>query len=1456
LKELDGLMVNIAKVTNLSAESMENLKNSAFEASNAFGRTAQDYLKSIGEFSRAGYEGKSADLAKISLLSQNVGELTAEQANSFLLATDAAYKYKGSQEALMGVLDGVNTIDNKFATSIQKVSEGITVAGSIASNASVGVNELASAVGVMTAVTQRSGNEAGRAFRSILMNIRQIKGETEDGEIIDDDALSKSAEALNNVGIKVHELRNGVEEIRNPMEVLKELSNIWGSLSTMKTAPLIDALGGKFRGNQLVALVENFDMYEKMLSEYSIASGSAMAENEVRMGSWETKINQLRNAINSFWNNTIDTGFVKGMISGLTLLISNFGNLRTILGIIFTLLAVNKGTAFLAFLKNFSLSTMLLNSSLVQTQARLAGVEFAQMRLMSTTQMLAFATKGLWAVMIANPIGLIIGAVTAVVMIFDFMGASAEKSAKKQKEAFDELSRSISSLKQQTAEAKNLASQYESLSVITSKTTEEEAKLAEVKDRLIAQFPDLIEGYDAENNVIIGSSEAIQQAIKDNEELLKIKQEQMSNTFVTDGTTNFSQLQKDQERLDLLTQHKKEYLKTIDDINNGSVSQFDEHGNDSLAIAKNNLKGIKDELPELSTKVLESRKDLSSLADSFLQSSESAQYLGKEAITKLIHDLSSLKDESKITGEQFTTIFDGLKNSDFTSELNKAKIALEELSKGGEGKEGIGVAYEKTISNLSPLLVKLGIDGEKAGTILKDMLIIPSAQDAKTKIDGVAISLKSVIKSTKNSTDAIKEYNQILADQSNGQDMSIDKALELIGANEKMADAISIVNGAVVINTEVIKTLRQAEIDAVIAKVTGSNKSIDAQIADTQATISATQIRIQEINKEIEAINKLNAAKLSVREDEKGNYLSTNTSDSMASQARYDLGNSQAELNRLKNLKTFQNAVSSPNYGVSEEKDKKEKASPTSSIAEQVSIEESLIRSFNTQAEMTAEQGKLLEKQIATAKSANDYNLQLSLTNDLIKNQKLQITQLGEAKSKIEAEFVKVSTQSGFQNTSQFVDAQGEVTLYYQNLWNASSVETQKQLSATFDKLSKLQKAWKDNSTSVLELADSQKSLQQSLLDIKGEIADQTIQTLKDSLKKQEELTLASIETEQTALETSHQKKLDILDEEATAYEDSINKQIDAIDKLSSAEDYNKNLKKSQSEAQGIQNQINILSKDTSISGKSKLADLQKQLAEKNSSIDDMQTDHTNTLRKQNLQDQLDDYKKDIDAKKKTENTKYDLKKSELDAEKVATETTFNELMNNERYWAEQRLLIINGNIDAIKLSLAVFYEEFTKDITDKADLIKGSFQEIKNIIDDIKNSAGNLDGINMSMSTSDSMGSAYSGALTPSWGSGGKSMIVHQNELILNATETSKFFKIADILSKIDIPNILKSISLPTLNLPSFQMPQLANNISTNTTNNLNPVFNLTIPSGTSKNQAKEIVKLVYADLVKMIKK
>ena len=260
---------------------------------------------------------------------------------------------------------------NNFATSIQKVSEGMTVAGSIASNAGVQIDELAAAIGTMTAVTQRSGNEAGRAFRSILMNIRQIKGETEDGEIIDDEALSKSAKALSSVGIKVHEVRNGIEELRNPMEVLKDLSNVWSSLSSMDQAPIIDAIGGKYRGNQLVALVENFGMYENMLTSYMDSVNSALDENAKRQQGWEQKANKFSNAVSKMWDNTISTDGIKLIIdlgTATVTLVDKVGLLTTaFIALNIALAAFGKMTVINTALATFSNSLLTLKLSAITT---------------------------------------------------------------------------------------------------------------------------------------------------------------------------------------------------------------------------------------------------------------------------------------------------------------------------------------------------------------------------------------------------------------------------------------------------------------------------------------------------------------------------------------------------------------------------------------------------------------------------------------------------------------------------------------------------------------------------------------------------------------------------------------------------------------------------------------------------------------------------------------------------------------------------------------------------------------------------------------------------------------------------------------------------------------------------------------------------------------------------------
>ena len=77
--------------------------------------------------------------------------------------------------------------------------------------------------------------------------------------------------------------------LRDPMEVIKDLSEEYTKLDAndIRRTNLLSSVGGKLRANALNALLENYDMYSKMLEEYSQGTGSMAQEAEKTAKSWE-----------------------------------------------------------------------------------------------------------------------------------------------------------------------------------------------------------------------------------------------------------------------------------------------------------------------------------------------------------------------------------------------------------------------------------------------------------------------------------------------------------------------------------------------------------------------------------------------------------------------------------------------------------------------------------------------------------------------------------------------------------------------------------------------------------------------------------------------------------------------------------------------------------------------------------------------------------------------------------------------------------------------------------------------------------------------------------------------------------------------------------------------------------------------------------------------------------------
>ena len=321
MKEVDSQMVQIQKVTNFSQTQMKEIEQQAYKTASAYGQSADAYLESVAAFARAGYKEQSAQLGELAVKTQLVGDTTAEVADQFLLSVDKAYKYNGSVTELMKVLDGADYINNNFATSLEKIAEGMGIVAPVAAQAHVGVDELMASIGTITAVTQRSGSEAARALRALFLNIiGDTKTEIEDGATWTAGEIEGLRDVLKTFVPEVVKAAEAANEVINPMEAIRALAEGMERevIQEDKLMEMVSDIGGKLRSSQLLAIIQNWDMYEQMLDSYQKAAGTADKEIDYIRESWESKLNIMKNSWTEFVSHMVETDTIKGALDGVT----------------------------------------------------------------------------------------------------------------------------------------------------------------------------------------------------------------------------------------------------------------------------------------------------------------------------------------------------------------------------------------------------------------------------------------------------------------------------------------------------------------------------------------------------------------------------------------------------------------------------------------------------------------------------------------------------------------------------------------------------------------------------------------------------------------------------------------------------------------------------------------------------------------------------------------------------------------------------------------------------------------------------------------------------------------------------------------------------------------------------------------------------------------------------------
>lgn len=351
MKDVDDEMVTIRKVTGATTEELNRIEKQAYDTASAYGVAADEYLNSVANFSRAGYGEQASALAELATKTQIVGDTDAETAQQFLLSMDAAYKYQGSIEQLTKVLDGANEIDNNYATSIERIAEGLGKVAPIAAQAHVGADELTAAIGTITAVTQRSGTEAATALRALFLNIiGDTKTEIDEGVTWTTGEIAGLRDVIKLYAKDAYDAAQATGSVINPMKAIAGLSKSMkdGLLTEQQLMEMVSDIGGKLRTSQLLALIQNWDMYESMLSDFAGAAGSADKEVENALDSWTRKTEILHNKWTEFISHLVETDTIKGALDQVIALVefldSDTGRLVIQLGLLVGVLTLaNKG---------------------------------------------------------------------------------------------------------------------------------------------------------------------------------------------------------------------------------------------------------------------------------------------------------------------------------------------------------------------------------------------------------------------------------------------------------------------------------------------------------------------------------------------------------------------------------------------------------------------------------------------------------------------------------------------------------------------------------------------------------------------------------------------------------------------------------------------------------------------------------------------------------------------------------------------------------------------------------------------------------------------------------------------------------------------------------------------------------------------------------------------------------
>ncbi|EOS34989.1 hypothetical protein C804_01115 [Lachnospiraceae bacterium A4] len=327
VKALDTALVDLKKTTTMTNSELDNFYYSSNKVAKQMGVTTEEIINQASAWSRLGY-GSAEAATKMAKLSSQFALISpgmdVDKATSGLVSIMKAYDIS-VDDVLEKIESKVNIIGNNLALSNDNI---VSMLQDSVSAMAEGRNTLEQTIALESAAYEIvQDNSVGNGFKTVSLRLRGLNEETQE---LDDSLKTIKGDLYDLTGVSVME---DADTYKSTYQILKEISEVWNSLTDKTRAEALELMFGKLRSNVGAAVLKNFSAAERAMNLMADSAGSADRELEVVTQSLDFKLNRLSETSTSVAQNLFKRDDMKTVVDGFTSVMNVIDSLTSKLGL-------------------------------------------------------------------------------------------------------------------------------------------------------------------------------------------------------------------------------------------------------------------------------------------------------------------------------------------------------------------------------------------------------------------------------------------------------------------------------------------------------------------------------------------------------------------------------------------------------------------------------------------------------------------------------------------------------------------------------------------------------------------------------------------------------------------------------------------------------------------------------------------------------------------------------------------------------------------------------------------------------------------------------------------------------------------------------------------------------------------------------------------------------------------